>query len=139
VLAAVAGVLIVCVYHVYKYCLQIATLDFTDAFVRARAHPATVLDTYSVVELWMGTARVYTCYDSLATATVSTVCITTVTSCCMFSAVVQRTVDSSTSVRLRSLVRNSLVLNRCMNCSCSMCFNIVCKLPCSLSLLLHQL
>jgi hypothetical protein len=61
-----------CACTIYATCclLQIATLDFTDAFVRARAHPATVLDTYSVVELWMGTARVYTCYDSLATATV---------------------------------------------------------------------
>ncbi|CBN78544.1 ATG2 Autophagy-related protein homolog [Ectocarpus siliculosus] len=47
--------------------VQIATLNFLDAFLRTRSHVVAPSDAFTAVELWMGIVHVYTCHDSLST------------------------------------------------------------------------
>eukprot|EP00903_Cladosiphon_okamuranus_P020010 g18380.t1 len=47
--------------------VQIATLNFLDAFLRTRSQVVAPSDAFTAVELWMGVVHVYTCQDSLST------------------------------------------------------------------------
>ncbi|CAM9374638.1 unnamed protein product [Scytosiphon promiscuus] len=47
--------------------VQIATLNFLDAFLRTRCQVLVPSDAFTAVELWMGVVHVYTCQDSLST------------------------------------------------------------------------
>ncbi|CAM9161574.1 unnamed protein product, partial [Hapterophycus canaliculatus] len=50
-----------------SYFVQIATLNFLDAFLRTRSQVVVPSDAFTAVELWMGVVHVYTCQDSLST------------------------------------------------------------------------
>lgn len=52
--------------------LQIATLNFLDAFLRTRSQVVVPRDAFTAVELWMGIVHVYSCQDSLSTCQVNT-------------------------------------------------------------------
>ena len=67
-------------YDIAFFLEQIATLDFTDAFVKSLSTSPDSLQQQqqqqqplTAIEVWMGLASVYTCSDSMATAVVSTI------------------------------------------------------------------
>ncbi|CAM9138705.1 unnamed protein product, partial [Choristocarpus tenellus] len=47
--------------------VQIATLNFLDAFLRTKSQVETPSDSFLALELWMGVIHMYTCQDSLNT------------------------------------------------------------------------